>query len=268
MIIGKKEFDTVNSKYVMGILNVTPDSFYDGSKYNIIDKARERAYLMTRDGADIIDIGGESTRSGAMAISCEEELERVIPVIEAVKSETDVPISLDTYKATVAEEGIKAGADMINDIYGLKRELRMAQIIAQHKVACTIMHNRDNSIYNSIIDDVASDLSESIGIALKNGISQERIIIDPGIGFAKDTNQNLQVISDIKPLTQLGFPVLLGVSRKSVIGNVLKLPVEERLYGTLALNMFGILNGVSFIRVHDVKEHVQVIKMLEALKNS
>ena len=268
MIIGNKNFDTDNCAYVMGILNVTPDSFYDGSKYDVVDAAVKRALQMVREGASIIDIGGESTRPGYTPVSTEEECDRVLPVIEAIKKEIDIPISLDTFKPIVAREGIKAGADMINDIWGLKYDSEMAGVIAEGKVACTLMHNRDNGNYKSLIDDVATDLSETLNIAAKAGIDDDRIILDPGIGFAKDTNQNLECIRDIGILKQFGIPLLLGISRKSVIGNVLNQPVEERLPGTLALNLYGILNGVSFIRVHDVKEHVEAIKMLEAVKRA
>lgn len=265
MIIGKKNFDTDNSAYVMGILNVTPDSFYDGSKYDLVDNAVRRAVRMVDEGAAVIDIGGESTRPGFTQVSAQQECERVIPVIEAVRRETDIPISLDTFKPEVASEGIRAGVDMINDIWGLRKDPKMAEVIAEGKVACTLMHNRENSLYNSLIDDIATDLAETLRIASNAGIEDSKIILDPGIGFAKNTEQNLECIRDIGIFKQLGFPILLGVSRKSVIGNVLNLPVEERLNGTLTLNIYGILNGVSFIRVHDVKEHVEAIRMLMAV---
>lgn len=268
MIIGNKNFDTNNSSYVMGILNITPDSFYDGSKYDTRDNAIRRALIMVEEGASIIDIGGESTRPGYVPVSASEECERVIPVIEAVKREIDVPISLDTFKPDVAAEGIKAGVAMINDIWGLKYDSRMAEVIAENNVACTLMHNRQENVYVSLIDDIANDLAQTLDIASKAGIADDKIILDPGIGFAKDTNQNLECLSGLSVFKQLGYPILLGISRKSVIGNVLGIPVEERLAGTVALNVYGVLNGVSFIRVHDVKENVEALKMIEAIRNS
>jgi len=265
MIIGNKDFDTNNNTYVMGILNVTPDSFYDGSKYTNIDAAISRAIVMLEEGADIIDIGGESTRPGYTKISSEEEIERVVPIIEAVKKETGAIISLDTYKADVAEAGIAAGADLINDIWGLKADPMMAEVIAKNDVACCLMHNRDNENYYNFVDDVATDLGECIMLANKAGIDDDKIMLDPGVGFAKSTAQNLEIIKYMDVLSKLGYPILLGVSRKSVVGNTLNIPKEERLIGTVALGIYGMLNSASFLRVHDVKEHVQAIKMIDAV---
>lgn len=265
MIIGNKVFDTVNHTYVMGILNVTPDSFYDGSKYTSVDVAVKRAIQMLEEGADIIDIGGESTRPGYTKISSQEEIERVVPVIEAVKRETGAIISLDTYKADVAEAGIAAGAHLINDIWGLKADPAMAGVIANADAACCLMHNRDDVDYNVFIDDVAADLGECIRLANIAGIDDNKIMLDPGVGFAKSTEQNLEVIKYMDTLSNLGYPLLLGVSRKSVVGNTLNIPKEERLIGTVALGVFGMLHKAAFLRVHDVKEHVQAIKMIEAV---
>ena len=264
MVIGSKEF-TQNHTYIMGILNVTPDSFYDGSSYTDMDSAIRRAVAMQEEGADIIDIGGESTRPGYTMISSEEEIERVVPVIETVKKEIDLPISLDTYKAEVASAGIAAGADMINDIWGLKYDERMAGVISDAKVACCLMHNRYDRDYKAFTDDVIGDLKECIEIADAAGIAKDKIILDPGVGFAKDTEQNLEVIAAIDKINELGYPVLLGVSRKSVVGNVLGIPKEERLIGTVALGVIGCLHKNMFLRVHDVKEHVQAVKMTEAV---
>lgn len=263
MKIGNREFDTDKHTYVMGILNVTPDSFYDGSNYNDIDRALKRAHDMQREGAHIIDIGGESTRPGYTRISPQEEIERVAPVIEAIKKEVDLPISLDTYKPDVAQAGIAAGADLINDIWGLKWDPAMADIISKENVSCCLMHNRKSADYDSFADDVISDLKESVNIALKAGIDQDKIILDPGVGFAKDTEQNLEVIAVMDRIRDIGYPTLLGVSRKSVVGNVLDVPKQDRLAGTLALDMIGFFLKTSFVRVHDVKEHVQALRMAE-----
>lgn len=261
MIIGNSQF--LNDRtYIMGILNVTPDSFYDGSRYDVLESALKRAVQIKEEGADIIDIGGESTRPGYKMISVDEELERVLPVIEAVKKEIDLPISLDTYKADVAKEGIKAGVSLINDIWGLKFDRKMAHVIADGNVSCCLMHNRKDNDYTSFVEDTIKDLSECIDIAHNAGIKDEKIILDPGVGFAKDTEQNLQIIASLDKINKLGYPVLLGVSRKSVIGNVLDIPKEDRLAGTLALGVYGCLHNTMFLRVHDVKEHVQAVRMI------
>ena len=265
MLIGNKEFDVNNHTYIMGILNVTPDSFSDGGNYNQIDQALYRVETMIKEGMDILDIGGESTRPGYRMISIENEIERVIPVIEAVKNRFDVPISLDTYKSKVAKEGIKAGADMINDIWGLLYDSDMAEVIAEGQVSCCLMHNRKVAEYNDFMKDVKSDLIGSLEIACKSGIEKNRIMLDPGVGFGKTYEQNLEVIRRIKELKELGYPILLGTSRKSVIGLTLDLPVEERLNGTLATAAYGIMQGCTFLRVHDIKEHHELLKMMEAI---
>ena len=266
MVIGGKEFKTKEKTYLMGILNFTPDSFSDGGKYSGLDRALFRVEEMVKEGADILDLGGESTRPGATPVEVSEELNRVIPVIEAVKKNFDIPLSLDTYKAVVAEEGIKAGVDLINDIWGLQQGEDMARIIAKYQIPCCLMHNRKQGEYQNFIEDIMSDFSSIIHTAIKAGIRKENIILDPGIGFAKDTKQNLVLLSRLKELKVLGFPLLLGVSRKSVVGNILKLPVEERLNGTLALNILGYMEGCAFLRVHDVKPHKEALTMLEAVR--
>ena len=262
MIIGNKEFLNDHT-YIMGIMNVTPDSFYDGSRYENIESAIKRAIQIKEEGADIIDIGGESTRPGYTMISSEEEINRVIPVIEAVKREIDLPISLDTYKSDVAKAGIIAGADLINDIWGLKYDPDMAKVIADGKVSCCLMHNRKDTDYKSFVEDTINDLKECLCIAHNAGIEDDKIILDPGVGFAKDTEQNLEITASLDKINELGYPVLLGVSRKSVIGNVLNIPKEERLAGTLALGVYGCLHNAMFLRVHDVKEHVHAVKMIK-----
>ena len=266
MRIGNRDFDTDNHTYVMGILNVTPDSFWDGGKYRGMDVALGHVAQMIRDGADIIDIGGESTRPGATPVEAADEIERVLPVIEAVRDRFDIPVSLDTYKNTVAWAGIGAGVDMINDVWGLKGDERMAEVIAQSHVPVCIMHNRENEKYSDIVTDVISDLKNSIEIASKAGIPDDNIMIDPGIGFAKDHDQNMKLMAHLDELRSLGYPVLLGTSRKSMIGQALDLPADERLEGGLATTAWGMMHGVSFVRVHDVKEHVRVIRIIEAIR--
>ena len=265
MIIGTKEFDVKNRTYIMGILNVTPDSFSDGGKYNQFDNALKHVEKMIIDGADIIDVGGESTKPGYQKISDNEEIERVAPVIEAIRKDFDIPISLDTYKSQVALEGIKAGADLINDIWGLKYDDKMASVIAQTNVSCCLMHNRKTIDYKNFMKDVAMDLHESIDIAQKAGISKDKIIIDPGVGFAKTYEMNLEVIRNLEQLQMFGLPILLGTSRKSVIGLTLNLPASQRLEGTLSTTVIAVIKRCSFVRVHDVLENSRVIKMTEAI---
>ena len=265
MRIGNRDFEIRNHTYIMGILNVTPDSFSDGGNYNQIDTALFHVEEMLRDGADIIDIGGESTRPGYVQISVEEEIERVAPVIEQIRNRFDVPISLDTYKAEVAEAGIKAGADLINDIWGLKGDDRMAEVIAKAGVPCCLMHNRKEAVYQDYIQDVLADLEESLELARKAGIERDRIILDPGIGFAKTYEQNLVLLQQLEALHSFGCPILLGTSRKSVIGLTLDVSANERLIGTVATTVMGAMKGCSFVRVHDIKENVQAIKMTEAI---
>ena len=268
MIIGNKTFDTQHEAYIMGILNVTPDSFSDGGKFNTLDAALRQTERMVEEGAAIIDIGGESTRQGYTKLSDEEELSRVLPVIEAVKKRFDVPVSLDTYKSGVAREGLRAGADMINDIWGLQYDPAMAKVIADADAACCLMHNRKNTDYHDFMKDVLMDLENSLELAKNAGISYDKIMVDPGVGFAKSYEQNLTVIKNVSELHSLGLPVLMAASRKSVVGLTLDLPVTERVEGTLVTTMFGVQKGCMFVRVHDVKENVRTIKMCEAILNT
>ena len=265
MIIGTKEFDVKNRTYIMGILNVTPDSFSDGGKYNQFNNALRHVENMIIDGADIIDVGGESTKPGYQKISDDEEIERIAPIIQSIKKNFDIPISLDTYKSQVALEGIKAGADLINDIWGLKYDDKMASVIAHTNVACCLMHNRETIDYKNFMKDVTMDLNESINIAQKAGISKDKIIIDPGVGFAKTYEMNLEVIRNLEQLHMFGLPILLGASRKSVIGLTLNLPANQRLEGTLSTTVIAVIKRCSFVRVHDVLENSRVIKMTEAI---
>ncbi len=265
MKIGNKDFELNNHTYVMGILNLTPDSFSDGGKYTDLSQALFHVEEMLKEGMDLLDIGGESTRPGYTLLSEEEEIERVIPVIEAVKRQFDVPISLDTYKSKVAQAGLKAGCDLINDIWGLKYDDTMAGLIAKADVPCVLMHNRRDAVYEDFLADVISDLQESLAIAHKAGIPDYNIILDPGIGFAKSYEQNLFLLNALDQIVKLGYPVLLGTSRKSVIGLTLDLPVKERLEGTLVTTVMGVEKGCSFIRVHDIKENVRAVKMTKAI---
>lgn len=265
MRIGTQEFDTKEKTYIMGILNVTPDSFSDGGKITGIDAALKKAEEMKGDGAAIIDVGGESTRPGFTPVSEEEEMERILPVIEAIKARIDIPISVDTYKSRVAEEAIIAGADLINDIWGLKADPHMAEVIAKYHVACCLMHNRDNTNYHNFIEDMLEDLRETIHLAKNAGIAVDKIILDPGVGFAKSYEQNLMAIREIGKVKELGYPVLLGTSRKSVVGLTLDLPSDERVEGTLVTTVVAVENGCGFVRVHDVKENYRAIKMAEAI---
>lgn len=265
MKIGHREFSQSGHTYVMGILNVTPDSFSDGGTWNDLDRALLRVEKMVEEGADVIDIGGESTRPGHTVISVQEEIQRVVPVIEAVKSRFDVPLSLDTYKPDVARAGIDSGVDMINDIWGLKYDNRMAEVIAASGLPCCLMHNRRNPEYQNFMQDLTADLAETLHIAEIAGIGEEQIILDPGVGFAKSYQQNLEAIDCLEMLKVLGRPLLLGCSRKSVIGITLNKPVEERLEGTLATTVVGVMKGCMFVRVHDVRENMQVIRMTEAI---
>lgn len=265
MKIGNRIFDTANRTYVMGILNVTPDSFSDGGKYTDVDIALKKAEEMMHDGADIIDIGGESTKPGYVPVGTQEEIERVIPVIEKIKANLDIPVSLDTYKVEVAKAGIAAGADLINDVKGLQESPEMAKIIADGKVACAIMHNRTFMNYNDFFSDMQNDLSAYIETARNAGIADDKIIIDPGVGFAKTHEQNLEVINRLEQFHCFGYPILLGTSRKSVIGLTLDLPVFERVEGTLVTTVMAVMKGCSFVRVHDVKENVRAIRMTEAI---
>ncbi|AOY05738.1 dihydropteroate synthase [Bacillus subtilis] len=252
---------------VMGILNVTPDSFSDGGKYDSLDKALLHAKEMIDDGAHIIDIGGESTRPGAECVSEDEEMSRVIPVIERITKELGVPISVDTYKASVADEAVKAGASIINDIWGAKHDPKMASVAAEHNVPIVLMHNRPERNYNDLLPDMLSDLMESVKIAVEAGVDEKNIILDPGIGFVKTYHDNLAVMNKLEIFSGLGYPVLLATSRKRFIGRVLDLPPEERAEGTGATVCLGIQKGCDIVRVHDVKQIARMAKMMDAMLN-
>lgn len=265
MIIRNKKFDFDERTYIMGILNITPDSFSDGGKYNNVKMAVERAKKLIEDGADIIDIGGESTRPKAEYVFEDDEIARVVPVIEAIRKELDVVISIDTYKSKTAEAAIKAGADIINDVWGFKKDVNIAKVAAKYNVPCVLMHNRESIPYDNLMEDLNSDLMESINLALGAGVDKNKIILDPGIGFAKTLEENLIVMNNLEKVRGLGYPVLLGTSRKSMIGLTLNLPVTERVEGTIATTVIGIMKGARIIRVHDVLENKRAALMTDEI---
>lgn len=270
--VGGKLLNLDERTHIMGVLNVTPDSFSDGGAFMDPDKACLQALSMRDQGADIIDIGGESTRPGAAEVSEAEELARVLPVVERLSREPGMTISVDTYKAGVAREVIAAGAHMINDISGLRFDPGMAPLIAEAGVPVVIMHIRGtprnmqkDPHYEDVIGEIVAGLGESMDIAYKAGVKEEQIIIDPGIGFGKRLQDNLDIIKHLPDFKVLGRPVLLGTSRKAFIGSILDLPVGDRLEGTAAAVSMGIMNGVHIIRVHDVREMVRVARVTDAV---
>lgn len=262
---GKHKLPIGEKTYIMGILNITPDSFSDGGKFNNLESAVKRAKHMIENGADIIDIGGESTRPGHKPVDAIEEINRVVPVIEALAKEINVPISVDTSKAIVADKALNAGARIVNDVWGLQKDPELADVVARYSAGVVMMHNQDNSEYSDLMGDIVKFLRKSIEIAEKAGIRRENMVVDPGIGFGKNLDHNLEVMRRLKELSSLNLPVLLGTSRKSLIGNILDLPVDERLEGTSATVTLGIANGADFVRVHDVREIARVVRMTDAM---
>lgn len=269
MRIGNHDFDFQWKSYIMGILNITPDSFSDGGRFCKLDAALKQAEQMIREGASIIDVGGESTRPGHEKISAREEIERVVPVIEAMKKHMDIPISLDTYKYEVADAGLRAGADLINDIWGLRwDEGQMAKLIADTGVFCCLMHNRATADYSGhpdFLSGFCEDVEEILRIAGAAGIHEDRIILDPGVGFGKTYEHNLMIMKHLSVMKRWKLPVLLGASRKSMIGNALGLPVTEREEGTLVTTVMGRMAGASVFRVHDVKTNLRALRMTDAV---
>lgn len=252
--------------HVMGILNITPDSFSDGGKYTDVERAVERALQMEAEGAHIIDVGGESTRPDHEPITEKEEIERVVPIIEALDERLSIPISIDTYKAKTAAMAIEAGADIINDIWGAKHDPEMAYVAATYDVPIILMHNRTNKTYDSLIDDMISDLETSISIAKRAGVRDEQIVLDPGIGFGKHLDDNFIVLKHLDRLIEyFPHPFLLGASRKSFITKVLELEADERDNATGATTCFGITKGAHIVRVHDVQRTVELCKMMDAM---
>lgn len=267
-------FDFLKKTYIMGILNVTPDSFYDGGKYSNVEKAIHRGLQLIEQGADILDIGGESTRPGALPVSLDEELKRVIPVIEGITKRVKIPISIDTYKAKVAEEAINVGASIINDISGLRFDPEMVSVAAKYNTPVILMHIKGhpkdmqkNPHYYALIPEIIEYLRTSIIIAKEAGIQEDKIILDPGIGFGKLPEHNLEIIGNLREFTSLGKPILIGVSRKSFIGKILNdAPPEGRLEGTAAAVAVSIINGANIVRVHDVDYISKIVKVVDAIK--
>ncbi len=268
--IKNKTYNCKNKAYLMGIVNVTPDSFYDGDRCSNYEAAVRQVRQIIKQGIDIIDIGGESTRPGAEKITPEQEIKRVLPVVKYIKKNFKTPVSVDTYKSKVAKAVLDEGAEMINDISGLRFDKNMAGVIAEYKASVVLMHIKGtpltmqrNPEYNNLMGEIKDYLAQSIKIALDNSIQFDNIIIDPGIGFGKTVQQNYIILRKINELKILRRPVLIGLSRKSLIGKVLNNKVDERLTGTIALNTLSILNGANIIRIHDIQEHREVIKLME-----
>jgi dihydropteroate synthase len=273
MAWGNRSLDFRRRIYVMGILNCTPDSFYPGSRVPEIGQALDQGWSMIDAGADILDIGGESTRPGSDPVETAQEIERVVPVIAGIRKRSDVLISIDTRKTEVAEKALDAGADLVNDISALRGNRPMAECIAARGVPVILMHMRgeprnmqENPYYEDPIAEIIEELSASIDFALSSGIGADRIIIDPGIGFGKRCQDNLAIIRGLSSLRSLGYPVLMGLSRKSFIGTVIDKPVGQRLIGTVAANMLALMNGSDILRVHDVAEAVDTVKIFEAVR--
>lgn len=281
MRIGTKEFDFQGKHvYMMGILNVTPDSFSDGGRYQDTEQALRHVEEMIEQGADIIDIGGESTRPGYQKISIQEEISRVTDVIRLVKERFDIPVSIDTYKAPVMDAALSAGADLANDIWGLRYDQlfaakgqasvwdcgTLAQIVVKHRKPICIMHNRPQPEYHNLLEEMEQDLRLSLEIATEAGISRDQIILDPGIGFGKSYENNLEVLAHLDRFKQFGLPLLLAASRKSVIGLTLDLPVDQREEGTMVTSVLASLYGWDMVRVHDVEKNVRAVQMMEKIK--
>ncbi len=273
--VGERVLDLTDRVLIMGILNVTPDSFYAGSRAETVDEALRRAERMLQEGADIIDVGGESTRPGSEPVPLEEEMERVIPVIKELRKRTDVLISVDTYKAEVAEAALQEGADIVNDISGLRFDPKMAEVVAESRAALVLMHIKGrpkdmqkNPHYGDLLRELLLYFQERLEFAERAGIDRERIVIDPGIGFGKRFQDNLEILRNIEAFRSLGRPVLIGHSRKSFIGQILDLPPEERLEGSLVVTAWAVQRGASIIRVHDVAANLRAIKVARALANA
>lgn len=257
--------DYTKETFIMGILNVTPDSFSDGGKYTSVAAAVQQAKKMVAEGAKIIDVGGESTRPGHVQITEQEEITRVVPVIQALVQEVQAIISIDTYKSAVAEAAVQAGAHMINDVWGAKADPRIAQVAAQYNVPIILMHNREQADYKYLWPEAHQDLQQSLAIAHAAGVPDEHIILDPGIGFGKTTAHNIQMMQHLPDLVAMGYPVLLATSRKSMIGAILDLPTAERLEGTMATVVYGIDKGCHMMRLHDIEPMRRAIKVADVL---
>ena len=273
--LGQKTLDLYSRTHLMGVLNVTPDSFSDGGKFFKLEEAIKQGLKLAEEGADIIDVGGESTRPGSEPVPIEEELHRVIPVIEKLSNMIQVPISIDTYKSKVAKDALDSGALMVNDISGLRFDPEMKEVVAKYNVPVVLMHIKgtpknmqENPQYDNLMEEIRTYLLESIEIARESGIDEDKIIIDPGIGFGKTLDDNLKILKNLSEFKNLGRPVMIGVSRKSFIGRILDLSVDERLEGSLASMAVAIMNGANILRVHDVKESKRVVKLVDAILKS
>ncbi len=271
--IKNRKFDFPQRTYIMGILNVTPDSFYDGGRFLDTKEAFRQGIKMAEDGADVIDVGGESTRPGSDSVLIEEELKRVIPIIEGLVKEINVPISIDTYKSEVAKKALKVGASMVNDISALRFDPDMRKVVKDFDVPVVLMHIKGtpknmqvNPHYDDLMSEIKEYLKEAIEIARNSGIDEEKIIIDPGIGFGKRLEDNLEILKNLNDLKGLNKPLLVGPSRKSFIGKILDLPEDERLEGSLAALAVAIMNGANMVRVHDVKESKRVARIVDSIK--
>lgn len=273
MKIKNQNFDFSKRTYLMGVLNVTPDSFYDGGRFLDTKKALKQGIIMAEDGADIIDVGGESSRPGSDPVSVEEELKRVIPVIEGLAKEIDIPISVDTYKSEVAKKALDIGASMVNDISALRFDSEMRKVLKDFDVPVVLMHIKGtpkdmqkNPYYDDLIGEITSYLKEAIIVAKNSGIDENKIIIDPGIGFGKRLEDNLEILKNLSFLKSLKKPILVGPSRKSFIGKILDLLEEKRLEGSLAALAVAVMNGANIVRVHDVRESKKVAKIVDSIK--
>ncbi len=273
--LGRYTLERGKRTYLMGILNVTPDSFSDGGLFLDPGRACEHAHRMVEEGADLIDVGGESTRPGAFPVPLEEELKRVLPVIKRLSKELKVPLSVDTYKAEVAEAALGEGADLVNDIGALRLDPRMASVVARAKAGVVLMHMKgsprtmqENPTYEDLIGEVLTFLRTQVEVAEGAGIEPSAILVDPGIGFGKRVEHNLQLLKRLSEFQVLGKPILIGPSRKSFIGAVLKLPLEERLEGTAAAVAAAVLNGAEVVRVHDVRPMARIVRMIDAIKDA
>ncbi|OCL25366.1 dihydropteroate synthase [Orenia metallireducens] len=259
-------FEFGKRTYIMGILNVTPDSFSDGGDYFNIEDAVSRAQEMVEQGADIIDIGAESTRPGAEKVSAEEEIRRLKPVIKAIRDKVHIPISIDTYKPEVAKAVLEMGVDIINDVWGLQWDGKMAKVVADYDAPVIIMYNgRSDEERTNIMEAMIEFLNKSIKMAKETGVKDSNIILDPGVGFGTTQEENLEIMRNLSKLKDLGYPILLGTSRKRMIGRILDLPPKERVEGTVATTVMGIMQGVDIVRVHDVKENLRAAKVTDAI---
>ena len=270
MMIGGSTFEWGSRTYVMGVINATPDSFSGDGVGSNVEAALAQARLFEQEGADIIDVGGESTRppsiyAGSEPVTADRELERVLPTIRAITQETDVPVSIDTYKAEVARQAVAAGASMINDVWALRRDAEMARTAAELGVPVVLMHNQDHTEYDDVVPDVIARLSRLADRAVEAGVGRDGIVLDPGMGFGKTAQHNLEILRRLGEFRATGLPLLVGMSRKSTIGYVLDLPVEERVEGTAATVALSIAGGADIVRVHDVREMVRVARMSDAV---